>query len=244
MPRNQPTSTAAKVDGPLTQQQFESLRRLDSCRIANAIEEFDIRLRNEGFTRPGLQCLFADLPPILGYAVTSRVRCSSPPPVGHSYPDRTDWWTFMQSIPGPRIAIIQDIDREPGLGASVGEVHARILQSLGCVGAVTNGAVRDLPSVRTLKFPMFAANVSVSHAYVHMIDFGTPVAICGLEIRTGDLLVGDCHGVITIPREIAAQLPAVAARQVEQEQRVMRLCGSSELSVTRLRAELDRSNLH
>ena len=135
--------------------------------------------------RPGLQCLFPDLPAIIGYAVTSRIRCSNPPPVGHSYPDRTDWWAFMQSVSGPRIAVIQDIDREPGLGASVGEVHARILQSLGCVGAVTNGAVRDLPSVRALEFPMFAANVSVSHAYVHMIDFGTPVEIFGLQIRTG-----------------------------------------------------------
>ena len=77
-----------------------------------------------------------------------------------------------------------------------------------------------------------------------MIDFGTPVEIFGLQIRTGDLLFGDCHGVISIPHEIASQLPAVSARQVEQERRVMKLCESPESSVAGLRSELDSSNLH
>jgi 4-hydroxy-4-methyl-2-oxoglutarate aldolase len=223
--------------------QFEALRHLDACRIANAIEEFDIRLRNEGFARPGLRCLFPELPPMLGYAVTSQIRCSNPPPTGHSYPDRTDWWALMQSLPGPRVAVIHDVDPEPGLGASVGEVHARILQSLGCVGVVTNGAVRDLRSVQALGLAMFAANVSPSHAYMHMVDFGQPVEICGLRIRSGDLLFGDCHGVISIPLEIAAELPATALRQAQKEQRVIDLCGSAEFSIPRLRAELGTNDI-
>jgi regulator of RNase E activity RraA len=219
--------------------QLEALRNLDTCRIANAIEAFDLRLRNEGFTAPGLQCLYPDLPLVVGYAVTAQIRCANPPPKGHSYPDRTDWWERMESSPAPRIAVIQDVDREPGLGAFVGEVHARILQTLGCAGVITNGSVRDLGSVRKLGFQMIARGVSASHAYAHMIDFGKPVEIRGLRISPGDLLCADRHGVIAIPHEIAAELPAVARRQAQQEQQVMDLCGSPAFSVSRLRAEVE-----
>src|SRR5260370_2243672 len=102
------------------------------------------------------------------------------------------------------------MDERTGVGASIGEVHASILGALQCVGVVTDGAVRDLPAVRALSFPMFARFVSVSHAYVHMLDFGTPVEICGLKICSGDLLYGDCHGVLSIPTHISAASPPFA----------------------------------
>ena len=56
-------------------------------------------------------------------------------------------------------------------------------------------------------FHLFAGNVSVSHAYAHIVEFGEPVEIGGLKISPGDLIHGDCHGVQTIPLEIAAEVP-------------------------------------
>ena len=76
---------------------------------------------------------------------------------------------------------------------------------------VTNGSVRDAPAVAEMEFPMFAGSVSVSHSYIHLVAFGEPVEIFGLKIRSGDLLYGDCHGVISIPISIAAEIPGVAA---------------------------------
>jgi regulator of RNase E activity RraA len=130
------------------------------------------------------------------------------------------------------------MDPQPGMGAFVGEVHAAILQALGCVGVATNGAVRDLPGVRKLGFALFACGVSVSHAYAHILNFNEPVRICGLEVRPGDLLYGDCHGLLSIPIEIAAEIPAAAARQARKEREVIDLCRSSEFSISRLRAEV------
>ena len=52
---------------------------MDSCSIANAIEAFDVRLRNEDFSEPCLCCRFPKLPPMVGYATTLRVRAASPP---------------------------------------------------------------------------------------------------------------------------------------------------------------------
>src|SRR5689334_20627733 len=108
----------------LTDDQMSSLRRFDTCSLANAIETFNLRMRNEGYTRPRLKCFTGEFPPILGYAATCRVKSEHPPPSRHSYYDRTDWWVAIEQLPKPRIAVIEDIDSHPGLGASVGEVHA------------------------------------------------------------------------------------------------------------------------
>jgi 4-hydroxy-4-methyl-2-oxoglutarate aldolase len=221
---------------PLTKEQLDAIRQFDTCRIANAIETFDVRLRNEGYARPGMHWLFPSLAPMLGYAATSRVKTSDPPMRGRSYLDRTDWWREIASAPGPLIAVIQDIDDRHGLGAVAGETHSAILQRLGCEGLVTNGTVRDLPAIERMNFPMYACGVSPSRAYVHMVDHGVPVEIGGLQIQPGDLLYADRHGLISIPIEIAAELPAAAARQMEKDRGIVELCRSPDFSLERLEA--------
>jgi 4-hydroxy-4-methyl-2-oxoglutarate aldolase len=222
----------------LTSAQLEAIKQFDTCSLSNAIEEFGLRLRNEGYTKPGLRCIFPELDPMLGYAVTSRIKTSDPPVTGAYYFDRNDWWDLLLKGPAPHVAVIQDIDPNPGIGASIGEVHASILQALQCVGVVTDGAVRDLAPVRAMRFPMFARYVSVSHAYVHMVDFGEPVEISGLKIHSGDLLYGDCHGVLSIPHEIACEVAAKAEELLKKERKVIDLCRSPEFSIQKLRLVL------
>src|SRR5437764_14498825 len=89
---------------------------------------------------------------------------------------------------------------------------------------MTNGAVRDMPAVAAMGFPMFARSVTVSHAYLHIVDFGGEVEIFGLKVRSGDLLMADCHGVISIPLEIVDELPAVAARIHAERRRIVDIC--------------------
>jgi 4-hydroxy-4-methyl-2-oxoglutarate aldolase len=222
----------------LTSDQLDAIRRLGTCAVANAIEVFNVRLRNEGFTWPGLRCVTGDHPPMLGYAATCRVKTENPPLTGHSYYDRTDWWDAIELLPTPRVAVIQDIDSTPGHGSSVGEVHAAILRALSCEGVVTNGSVRDVPAGSAMQFPMFARGVSVSHSYIHMVDFGEPVEICGLAIRPGDLLYGDCHGLLSIPIEIAAEIPRVADKIARERKSIIDLCRSREFSLDKLRKQV------
>ena len=220
---------------------LDALRQFDTCTIANAIEEFGVRLRNEGFTRPGLQNVTGGHSKLLGYAATCRVRSADPPISGGSYFDRTDWWDLIQALPVPRIAVIQDLEAGSSIGSTVGEVHASILKAFGCAGVITNGAVRDIPGVTRLGFPMFASSVAVSHAYLHVVDYCSRVDICGLEIHPGELLFADCHGVISIPLEIAAELPRVAARVHENEQRIIDLCQSPDFSPRKLREAIRKA---
>lgn len=217
----------------LAPETLNAIAEFDTCTIANAIERFAKRLRNEGYTRPGLRCLAAQFPRFIGYAATCRVRTTDPPVNGASYEDRTDWWAEFNRQPLPRIAVIQDL--APGSGGSVvGGVHTAILKAFHCGGLITNGAVRDLPELIQLGLPILAAEVAVSHAYAHVVDYGQPVEIFGLEIQTGDLIYADCHGAISIPIEVAAEVPRVAAEIDENDKRIVRFCESPKFSVAGL----------
>ena len=215
-------------------EELDALRRLDTCMVSNAIETFQLRLRNAGFADSRVRCVFEDFPPLVGYAATARLRTGEPPIAGF-YHDRHDWWNSILQVPLPRIVVLQDLDEPPGIGAFLGDVHAAILGALGCVGYVTNGAVRELPRVKDLGLHVFAGNVSMSHAYAHIFDFGSKVTVGGLEVQPGDLMHGDRHGILTVPKEIASEIPAVAARLLESEKEVIDFCRSQEFSVDKLR---------
>ena len=224
----------------LTAEELEALRQFDTCMIANAIEKFQIRLRNTGFTNGKVRCMFPEAPPLVGYAVTGRLRSGDPPIAGAFFRDRGDLWSRILDTPAPRILVLEDIDERPGRGAFIGDMHAAILSALGCVGYVTNGAVRELPSVRRIGIQLFAATVAVSHAYAHIFDIGSAVAIDGMEVRMGTLLHGDQHGIVTIPAEIAAEVPNVATKLEEAEEEVIKFCLSKNFSVAKLNELMKR----
>lgn len=221
---------------PLDAEVLEALGCLDSSTLANAIETFRERLRNEGFVNGTVRCLSRQLKPMIGYAATLVIRGANPPTAGGLYPDRTDWWDYVLTVPAPRVAVVQDTSVQPGLASLIGAVHMSILSALGCVGVVTNGAVRDLPAAENAHFHYFANSVAVSHAYVHIIAVGKPVELGGLKIQSGDLLHGDWQGVQSVPKDIATKIPAVAADLVAREQAIIALCRSSDFSLEKLRA--------
>ncbi len=220
----------------LTSEQLENLRRIDACTLANSIEQFHERLRNEGFADNSIHCLFPKFPVMLGYAATVKIRGSNLPTADSVYSDRTDWWDYILSLPAPRVVVVQDVATKVGLGSLLGAVHINILRALGCVGAVTNGSVRDIPAAEKLGFQIFAGGVAVSHAYVHIVEFGMPVEIGALKIQSGDLLHGDLHGVQSIPLDIAGSLPAAAAKIAAQEKLVIGICQSGDVTIEKLRA--------
>ena len=225
----------------LSAAELEKIRALDTCTASNAIERFNVRLRNEGFVSGAVRSLFPHQRPMLGYAATGRIRSSMPPISGRCYHDKMDWWSYVASVPEPRVIVIQDADHSPGTGALVGEIHAAIGLALGCVGHITNGAVRDLPAIEAMGFQLFSGSVAVSHAYAHIVEFGEAVEIGGLKISPGELVHGDCHGVHTIPLSIASEIPAMAAQIKREESELIEFCRSPRFSLEELSRMLRRS---
>jgi regulator of RNase E activity RraA len=215
-------------------QEIEALKKITSPTIANAIETFKIRPRQEGNLSSEIRALFPEMGPMVGYAVTALIRAEQGPIEGHRA-STFGWWDFVLSIPAPRVVVVHDLDDPRGQGAQWGEVQANIHRALGCVGVVTDGSVRDLDEVRALGFQFCAAHVSVSHANVHMVDFGIPVKIGGVWVRPGDLVHADQHGVVTVPAEAAAQIPAAVSKLEADERRIISVCQSKDFSAEKLK---------
>jgi 4-hydroxy-4-methyl-2-oxoglutarate aldolase len=213
----------------LSAEQLEGLRRYNTPTISNAIEVFNVRPRHQGFLPHQVRCLLPDVGVIVGYAVTSQTRAA---PHEDTPPDlNAEYYRYVSETPGPKIAVGQDLDDSPGLGAQFGEVNATIHQRLGCVGHITDGCPRDLDEVRALGFGLFGLNPCVSHAYVRLVGFGRPVKLAGVEIRPGDLIHADRHGVCIIPTEIAPRLAEACADVERMERPLLEICRSDDFSL-------------
>ena len=215
----------------LTAAELDELRRYNTPTIANAIELFDVRPRHAGFLPHQIRCLLPDLGPIVGFAVTSQTRASVPLPGEPKTDMLGDYLRYVAGVPGPKIAVGWDRDDPPGLGAQFGEVTATIHQKLGCVGHITSGCPRDLDEVRALGFQLFGLNPCVSHAYVRLVDFGSPINILGTEILTGDLIHADKHGVCLIPHDVAPRLAEACAEVERRERPILEICRSEGFSL-------------
>lgn len=214
---------------------IDALRKISSPSIANAIETFNVRPRNQGHMSSEIRTLFPELGPLVGHAVTAVIRAEPRPLEGHRA-STFAWWDHVLSIPAPRVIVVHDLDEPRGQGAQWGEVQANIHRALGCAGVITDGSVRDLDEVRALGFQFAAAHVSVSHAYVHMVDFGLPVKVGGLWVQPGDLVHGDQHGVVTIPADIAGKIPEAVAKVEADERKIIACCQAPGFTAEKLKA--------
>ncbi len=222
---------------PIDPELLETLRKIPTCSIANAIETFDYQPRNVGFMGPEIKSVFPKMGQMAGYAVTAKIVADAPPS-GHMNVARTEWVDAIMEVPAPRVLVLEDLDWPNPIGSFWGEVQANLHRALGAVGTVTNGGVRDLDEMQEVGFFAFASCVLVSHAYVHITDVGTPVKVGGLEVRPGDIMQGDQHGVIKTPRDLAAELPAAVKRVEDGERELIGYANSAGFTPEGLKAML------
>ncbi len=217
----------------LTETELDVLRLICSPTVANAVEVLTGRPRHEGYTHGEVRCLFPQMGPMVGYASTATI-LSGQPAAPKRLVDRREYWESLLASPGPRVAVLQDLSETP-VGAYWGEVNSNIHKRLGCLGVLTNGAVRDLDEVERLQFHFFARAVNVSHGWAHLEDFNRPVKVFGLTVHPGDLVHADKHGAVVIPPEVARHVAAKAAEIDREERRMIDLCQGLNFSI----AELD-----
>jgi 4-hydroxy-4-methyl-2-oxoglutarate aldolase len=206
----------------LTAQQIEELKKFDTPTISNGIEFFGVRPKAEGFTKPSIRKVFVNDKRTVGYACTAKVSALKPP-TDQQKKLQNEYYANVKAAPKPTIAVLEDIDPEPA-GAFWGEVQVTMHRSLGCVGAVTNGGVRDLDEVKDLDFEYFSSCLLVSHVFIHVEAIDCPVTVGGLTVRPGDLLHADKHGVIVIPTEVALYLAEACRAAQDAEMPVLSNC--------------------
>jgi regulator of RNase E activity RraA len=195
---------------------FEQLRRFDTPTIANALEIARGQRIITGFTRQTLIAAFPNLPPIVGFARTATIRSSTPYDPALRRKNQLAYYEYLAQPQQPTVAVVQDVDSQPGLGAFWGEVNTHIHWGLGCVGAVTNGSMRDLDAMHP-RFQCLAASLSPSHAWVQVVDFARQVDVSGMVVSDGEVVHADRHGAIAIPRDLLDKLPAAIDLMARRE---------------------------
>ena len=202
----------------LTQSDVDALRALDTPTVCNALELVVPQRRGMGYTTRPLVCARPDLPPMVGYARTATIRAMHPSEESAAAlrQRRNAYYAHVAEAPGPTIAVIQDLDPQPGYGAFWGEVNTNIHKGLGCLGVVTDGSIRDLAACAE-GFQLLAGSIGPSHAYVRVEQHGVTVTVAGMTVRPGDLLHADRHGAVVIPIEAAREVPKAAALIARRE---------------------------
>ncbi len=130
---------------------------------------------------------------------------------------RFGYYDYVAAATGPTISMVQDLDDgQAGFGAFWGEVNSNVHKSLGCLGTVTNGSVRDI-DVLAEGFQVVAGVIAPSHGFIHPVDYDCTVSIAGMVVQSHDLIHADRHGAVVIPRGTAREVLDAAALIARRE---------------------------
>jgi regulator of RNase E activity RraA len=191
------------MEPPLASAILEGLRAFPSPTIDDALDELGLAER-VGYASMAVRCLVPALPPMVGYAVTCTV--DRMPPGARNLDGLHELFDALAAAPKPAIVVLQYVGADVARSCVAGDVICAAYRRLGAVGLVTDGGIRDLGGIRQRlpAFQVFSPGPVVSDGnWVQFLEVGTPVSVCGLTVRPGDLLHGDENGLLSLPVDVA-----------------------------------------
>ena len=183
------------------------LKRWNTPTIYNGWEQITNHNSNlDGFNLEPVTDYMPQMGPMVGYAVTVVIEPSNPEHPKANPDGWVQYRAYMASVPGPKIVVVQDLDKPTTFGAFWGEVNSNLHKALGCVGTITDGGIRDTDEMNNAGFKALARGRCVGHADDFPIRWNCPVTVFGREILPGQLIHADKHGFLVIPDEDQDQL--------------------------------------
>ncbi|MBE0667133.1 MAG: RraA family protein, partial [Bacteroidales bacterium] len=111
------------------------------------------------------------------------------------------YWEYVASVQGPKIVVVQDLDKPVIYGSFWGEVNSNFHRALGCVGTITDGGIRDTSEMNNAGFKALARTLCVGHAWSTPVRWNCEVEVFGRKVLPGQLIHADKHGFLVIPEE-------------------------------------------
>ncbi len=155
--------------------------------------------------------------PMVGYAATLVIQ---PSQSKHKSNNPDAWQQYRESLAEtrrPTIVVVQDLDQPAVIGSFWGEVNANVHRSLGCVGAIVDGAIRDVDEMTNAGFKALARRLCVGHAHSTPVHWNCDVEVFGTRVRPGQLIHADKHGFMVINADEEAQLLSAAVQMDTNE---------------------------
>ena len=190
---------------------FRQLMEFDSALIANTLGYIDPIPPGDVYLGGSIQCQTPGIAPMVGTAVTCEMDTSSPGGT-HEFDLHYEQLEQMQLIEEPIVWVVKAVGSRPDHECILGDGMAKSLLSVGCIGVVTNGGLRDVAGLATVPFHAFARGRVIHHAALRVRSINQPVEVGGVVIRSGDVIHGSSEGVIKIPKACLDQLPERAAK--------------------------------
>ncbi len=181
------------------------LKRWNTPTIYNGWEQITKHDRCSNFNLEETRDYMPQMGPMVGYAITVKIQPSNPK---HAQ-NKTAWddyRSYVASIPGPKIVVVQDLDKPACIGSFWGEVNSNIHKALGCIGTIVDGAIRDVDEMTNAGFKALARRMCVGHAYSTPAEWGCEVEVFGCKVQPGQLIHADKHGFLAIPDEDSSKL--------------------------------------
>ncbi len=192
-----------KTPSPLlSHAQLLQLKRWNTPTIFNGWEQITRRnAGKEGFNLEEVRDFMPHMGPMVGYAATVIIEPSNPKHRNESPSAWSEYRRYVAGVAGPKIIVVQDLDKPRVLGSFWGEVNSNIHRTLGAVGTITDGAIRDLDEMNNAGFKALARRLCVGHAFSHPVRWNCELEVFGQKVRPGDLIHADKHGFLVIPPE-------------------------------------------
>jgi 4-hydroxy-4-methyl-2-oxoglutarate aldolase len=183
------------------------LKRWNTPTVYNGWEAITRHERTEPLTNcEQVHDYMPQMGPMVGYVITVVTNASNPEPARNGPRLWSEYRRYVGSLPGPKIVVVQDLDKPRLVGAFWGEVTSNFHRALGCVGTIIDGPIRDTDEIANAGFKAIARGTCVGHAYSCPVRWNCDVEVFGCKVRPGDLVHADKHGFLVIPPEDQARL--------------------------------------
>lgn len=221
------------------------LKRWNTPTIYNGWEQITKNgdIARDGFNLEPTTDYMPHMGPMVGYAITVKFEPGNPEHPTNNPDAWSQYRKYVASIPGPKIVVVQDLDKPNCYGAFWGEVNSNMHRALGCIGTITDGAIRDTDEMNNAGFKALARRLCVGHAWSCPVEWNCEVEVFGRRVKPGQLIHADKHGFLVIPEEDEAELLEAAVFMDANECNTMIPAArtTSGLSTDEILARLDEA---
>ena len=211
-------------------ERFRRLKSIDTPTITNVVASYPDNhevcmgiynpWRCNWYTDETCKCMFPELGPKAGYAVTAVVGEADP---SFSRLSNVDLFKAVEASPKPVIVVVhQGMDKKlKRKNGMYGGIMTTALKNLGCVGCVSDGPSRDLNEIRGLDFQYLLTGVAAGHGNFAIYAVNIPVSVCGMDVAPGEIVHMDENGAVKFPAERIDDILMRAEKLIESETKII-----------------------
>jgi regulator of RNase E activity RraA len=208
------------------QELLRELEQFDTPSITNVVATYPsnplcLGLYNpwseQWYTDASIRCMYPELGPRAGYAVTCVYSVPDPNYNRLTFMDVID---ALDASPKPAILVFEQ-KFPPELAAKAGlagEVMTTAMQAVGCVGAISNGPSRDIEAMRSMGFQYLLGGVTAGHGDMAVQAVNVPVSVGGMDVAPGELIHMDADGAVKFPADRLADVLTNVRALIDDEQ--------------------------